>query len=104
VDLLIVAIVLATSLALLVLGRRARWSWRGLGRAGVVALETVGATALLFAANLALGFVAVLLGRRFTPFYASLYVVSDVSLLILSLLQAVILQAWRHVPRDRLPP
>ena len=93
---------LVTSLALLALVRRAGWPWRGLGKATLFALDTVGATVLLFAANLALGFVAVLLSRRFTPLYASLYVVSDVSLLVLSLLQAAVLQAWRHVAR--LPP
>ena len=97
---LIVGIALVTSLALLVLAWRERRPWPRLRRAGVVALETIGATVLLFAINLALGSLAVLLARRFTPFYASLYTVSDVSLLILSLLQALVLQAWRRTARD----
>jgi hypothetical protein len=97
---MIVGTALVTSLVLVLLAWRARWPWRGLGRAGGIALETLGATVLLFAINLALGAAAVLLARRFTPFYASLYLMSDVSLLILSLLQALMLQAWRAAGRQ----
>jgi hypothetical protein len=98
---LIIGIALVTSLVLIVLARRAGWPWRRLRRAGVIALETIGATVLLFAINVALGSAAVLLGRRFTPFYASLYLVSDVALLIVSLVQALVLQAWRIAARDQ---
>jgi hypothetical protein len=101
---LILGIALLTSIVLLLAVTRGRRRWRRLGHAAVVTLETVGATVLLFAVNLAVGAVALLATRRLTPFYPSLYEVSDVALLVLSLLQALVLQAWRHARgTDRLP-
>ena len=93
---LIIAIAVLTSVVvLLAFARGERRPSRRLTRAAGLALETIGATVLLFAANLAVGAILVLGGRRFTPIYLSLYDVSDVSLLVLSLCQALVLQGWR---------
>lgn len=99
---LIVAIVAVTSIAALVAFTRGQARpVRRLGRAVAVALETIGATVLLFALNTAIGAIVVLAGRRLTPIYLSLYDVSDVALLILSLFQALVFQAWRVAARPR---
>ena len=90
-DALLLGVALLTSiLAILVFRKRARG---GLVTAVAVVLETAGATALFFAANLAVGVTFVLLARR-VWFYTTLYDVTDVSLLILSLFQAITVTAW----------
>jgi hypothetical protein len=63
-----------------------------LGKAALATVEVVGATTLFFGANVAVGMALVLAARRFTPFYPTLYEVSDVALLLLSLVQALVLQ------------
>jgi hypothetical protein len=81
-------VVTLTSLLACALGGR-----RGVSRLGaalMILVETVGATMLFFTANVVIGVTLVLAARRLTPYYASLYDVSDLVLLILSLLQAVV--------------
>jgi hypothetical protein len=58
------------------------------------ALECVGLTAAFFAANLALGALVSFLIRAVTPVFVSLYLSTDVSLLVLSALQALVFQHW----------
>ena len=95
---LIIGIAVLTSIVvLLAFARGERRPSRRLTWAARLALETIGATVLLFALNGAVGTILVLGGRRFTPVYLSLYDVSDVSLLVLSLFQALVLQGWRVV-------
>jgi hypothetical protein len=83
-----------TSLVAVVVLRR-----RGLGGLGAavgLVLETVGATVLFFVANVTVGATFVLLARRIW-FYTTLYDVTDISLLVISLLQAVALTAWTRL-------
>ena len=87
---------LLIALAAGVLG--ARLSVSGLVKAVGVTLEVIGATVLLFVANLAIGATLVLILRRLS-YYTTLYEVADIALLVLSLLQALTLQAWRLVRR-----
>ena len=90
-DALLLGVALLTSLlAILVFRKRARG---GLMTAVGLVLEAAGATVLFFAANLAVGVTLVLLARR-VWFYTTLYDVTDVSLLILSLFQAITITAW----------
>ena len=63
-----------------------------LGALGVLC-EAVGATVLFFVANVALGATFVLLARRLW-FYTTLYDVTDISLLLLSLFQALVTTTW----------
>lgn len=64
------------------------------------ALECVGLTAAFFACNLALGALLTLVIRALTPLFVSLYLSADVSLLVLSVLQALVYQRWREAPRN----
>ena len=74
--------------------------WRGglagLGTAVGVVLETIGATVLFFAANLAVGATLVLGGRWYSYFYTTLYEVTDITLLIASVIQALTVTIWRR--------
>jgi hypothetical protein len=59
------------------------------------ALEAVGATLVFFAANLCLGVLIVLALRASTASFLSLHRLPSWILLALSLLQALVFQAWR---------
>ena len=58
-------------------------------------LECAGLAAFFYLLNLATGFLAVAALRRVTGEFVSAYVVGDGTLLVLSALQAVVLQWWR---------
>jgi hypothetical protein len=93
---LVLIIAACTSVLAIVLGARGvELPLRRLGTALGVALETVGATVIFFVANVIVGSLLILVARRLTPYYLTLYEVTDVSLLVLSVLQAVTFQAWR---------
>lgn len=93
----VVVVLLLTALLAILAGRRR--GLVGLGRALITAIEAIGATTLFFVANLAIGVLLVLAVRLVTPFYLSLYEVTDVALLVLSLLQALTFEAWRRTAR-----
>jgi hypothetical protein len=59
------------------------------------ALESLGLAVVFLLGNLAVGTIAILGLRAFTGYFVSIYVVSDVTLPILSLIQALIFQRWR---------
>ena len=59
--------------------------------------EVVGATVLCCALNLALGALLVLVARAL-GIMVSVYFVADPTLLVLSLLEAVVLLAWADAP------
>ena len=63
------------------------------------ALECVGLTVVFFVANLALGAALTVVVRAMTPLFVSLYLSGDVSLLVLSALQALVYQRWRRLDR-----
>jgi hypothetical protein len=93
---MLLVVVLGTSAVAAALAiYRHGWSMAGLGRGILTAVETVGAVAIFFAINVAIGIVLVLGGRVLTPFYLSLYEMADVALLVLSTLQALVYQGWR---------
>lgn len=60
------------------------------------AIETLGATLVFFAANFGLSVLAALGVRSFTDGFLSLHQLSDWIVLALSLLQALVFQAWRE--------
>jgi hypothetical protein len=68
----------------------------GLGAAIGTVLEVIGATVLFFVVNLTAGVALVLVARSLSIFYTTLYEVTDVTVLILSLLQALTLTVWRQ--------
>jgi hypothetical protein len=69
---------------------------RALGGAVARALEAVGATLVFFAANATLSVVVVLTLRATTGSFLSLHRLPNWILLVLSLLQALVFQAWRE--------
>jgi hypothetical protein len=74
--------------------RRLRLPPSALGSALGRALETLGATLVFFAANLGLSVTVALGVRSFTDDFLSLHQLSEWILLSLSLLQALVFQAW----------
>ena len=86
-----------TSLGTLVLGVKALgYSGKGLRAAAGKMLECVGVTLVFFLVNLAAGMAVVLLGRHLTGRFISLYLASDVTLLVFSLLQGLTFVWWRE--------
>jgi hypothetical protein len=59
-------------------------------------LEALGLGVLFLLANLAVGAVVVLGARRLTGHFVSIYLLSDVTLPMLSLVQALVFQHWRE--------
>jgi uncharacterized membrane protein YfcA len=84
-----------TSAALYLAARRGlRLRPEGLRPALGRVLECAGLAVLVAAFNVAVGFLLVLALRRLTGSYVSLYLNTDGTLLVLSLLQAIALQWW----------
>jgi hypothetical protein len=73
--------------------------WLALGRT----FECVGLTLLFFLLNLMVGMGAILGARFLLRDFVSLYMASDATMLVLSLLQALTFQAWRGGSRHRHP-
>jgi hypothetical protein len=101
-DLFILALAAATSVAAYLVGR-----WRlglppgGLRSASARLLECLGLLVLFLLGNQALGIAAILAARAVTGGFVSLYLVDDVSLVVLSLLQALVFAWWRHTSDGR---
>ena len=95
--LFLLSLVAATSAAALHLARRRGHADRpgALRAAALDALECVGLAVVFFVANLALGALVTVAVRAVTPLFVSLYLSGDVSLLVLSMLQALVYQRWR---------
>ena len=60
------------------------------------ALETLGAALLFFAANFGASVLVALAVRRYTEGFVSLHQLSEWIVLALSLVQALVFQAWRE--------
>lgn len=60
------------------------------------ALEAVGLTVLFFLANVATGALVTVAARALNVAFISIYLTTDVALLVLSLLQALVFQRWRE--------
>ena len=94
---ILVVTALSTLAAALAARRRARRSLRSaMGRA----LETIGLGAVFLCVNIGLGFGLILLVRVLTGRFASLYKNDDVTILDVSMLQALVFQWWRE-PEER---
>jgi len=71
-----------------------------LRNAGLKALETLGAAAMFFGANLAAGMIVIVALHALTGSLVSHYILGDVSLLGLSLLQGMVFAWWYSGARD----
>jgi hypothetical protein len=94
-----------TSVGIYVLGVKGlRLSGYGLWLALGKACECIGLTLVFFLLNLSVGIIAILAARVFIGGFVSVYYLSDVTLLVLSSLQALTFQAWRAGSRrGRIP-
>ena len=93
-SLTIISLVIGTSaLAYLLLGQPGRGNGR-LRFAIAQATAFVGAGVVFFVANIVLGLLAVLAFRASTGQFISIYVLNDISLLLLSLLQGLVFRTW----------
>jgi hypothetical protein len=88
-------VTLTSVLAWLVARRRARLEAAALRPALVRVLEWVGLTVGFYVLDLLVGFVAVLVLRRLTGSFVSMYVNTDTTLVVLAALQAATFQWWR---------
>ena len=94
---LVVGFVAITSLGGYLYGRNvARCPSRDLAAAWKATLECVWFSLVFFAFNMLVGFVWVLVLRAATGSFISLYVLTDVTLLIFSLFQGIIFHLWRR--------
>ncbi|HZS33533.1 MAG TPA: hypothetical protein VFC42_09160 [Methylomirabilota bacterium] len=99
--LLIGLIALVTTLGAIVLGARA--DARGRGRLAAAARRTahaMGMAAIFLAANVVVGLVAVAVLPGLLSRFVSRYPLGDVSLVGVSLLQGVMVAAWREAGGD----
>src|SRR5947207_14555664 len=102
----LLALVAATSAGSYVVARRVLGlASRGMRPALVRLLEYVGLVAVFYAANLALGLLAVAVLRRVTGGFVSAYLVGDSTLVTHSALQAALQQWWGaetpYAPNER---
>jgi hypothetical protein len=65
------------------------------------AIECVGLTIVLVVLNVAVGFLLVFALRRLTGSFVSLYLNTDLTLVVLSLLQAIVLQWWMSAGEEK---
>jgi hypothetical protein len=101
-QLLVPILVGVTSLAACWLGLRVLGlDGSGLRAAVGRALEILGASVVFFVANLALGLAVIAAVRGMTSGFLSAYLLTDVSLPILSLLQGLVFGCWRGEARSR---
>ena len=82
------------------------WEWRrhdqparALRSAADRALETIGLAVLFFMANVATGALVTGAARALDLGFISIYLSTDVTLLVLSSLQALVFQRWREARR-----
>lgn len=93
--LLILLLIGITTAAAYVVGVRSLGLRRACLRAALgKSLECIGVALIFLVVNTALGFIVVLTLRALAPTFVSLYVVTDLSLAVLSGVQAIAFQAW----------
>lgn len=102
VQFFILALVAGTSVGAYLIGTKgfglSGWAIRAaVGRM----LTCVGLTLLFFTANLVVGVIAILTARAVTGGFTSLYAASDLSLLGLSVLQALTFHCWKELEAKR---
>jgi len=92
----LLAVTAVTSLVAYFVARR--WLGRASGSLGAAVrrlLECAGLVAVFYFLNFCAGFAAVSVLRRLSGGFISAYVIGDGTLVLLSALQAIVLQWWR---------
>jgi hypothetical protein len=93
----VLVLVALTSLgAILLEARRQPRPFVSLRAAAARALEAAGLTIVFFVANVGAGAVLTVAARALKVTFISIYLSTDVTLIVLSLLQALVYQRWRE--------
>lgn len=93
--LLLIGLVVLTSLSAYTVGvRQSGMRERSLSLAFVTVLECLGTFSVFLAINLGLGALIIVLIRSITPQFVSLYIIGDIWLVVLSVLQGFMFQLW----------
>ena len=101
-SLFILVVAVLTSVGAYVFGiARLRFPRSGLRVALGRACECLGLTLVFCVLNLAVAVIAIVAMRSLSGRFVSLYIASDTTLVMLSLLQALTFQAWREGARQR---
>jgi hypothetical protein len=87
---LLLLLAATTSVAAALIARGATYDRGDFGRAVLLVLELAGLSTLFLAGNLLLGVAIVLALRTFSSFFVSIYVLNDIALVALSLLQGAV--------------
>ena len=98
----LVPFALTSAAALLIRWRHQPGAGPALAAAAGHAAETIGLVVIFFLGNVAAGALVTAIARTLDLAFISIYLSADVTLLILSLLQALVYQRWRELPRE--PP
>ncbi len=86
-----------TSAAALLIGTRGLRLPRARLAAGFrSALELLGVSVLFFVVNLVLGITVILAVRAFTRQFLSAYLLNDLGLMVLSVVQGIVFECWRR--------
>ena len=96
----LVLVGLTSIAAVLFAMRRLAWPATALATGALAALELLGAGLVCFVVNLGLGVAVILLVRALSPSPVTVYVLNDVALLALSLVQGLVFQGWRQASRN----
>jgi hypothetical protein len=100
VSLILLLVVALTSLGgFLLATRRLGLRRAGLSWAVAEALTYLGLAVIFLIANLVVGITLVFAYRALSRQFVSVYVLNDITLPFLSLLQALVLHCWRQRPR-----
>src|SRR5688572_26105408 len=100
----ILIFVALTSLILYTLGRRRGWSTAALAGAVGRMLECLGLAVVLMVLNVATAALVILVARVVAGHFFSLYLATDLTLVPLSVAQAVLVQWWRTLATDATRP
>ena len=99
VQLYLLTLVAATSVAAYALGRRHLELRSKFGHGIRKTLETIGIAVAFFTINVGVTVAGILVARSL-GFFVSLYIATDNTLIFLSFLQAVVFQHWRYAEAE----
>ena len=98
--LFLLGLTIATSLMAYLLGRSLGLTPPPLAAAVARAFELIGMSMVFLALNIAAGLFLILAMRILTPLFLSVYVLNDVSLIGISLVQGLVFETWRAKQRS----
>ena len=90
----LVLVLITSILAFVLTKNRAPHDTISLRRAIQTLLECLGTASVFLALNIAIGLVLILAVRSVTPLFVSLYLLNDLLLIVLSVVEGFVFQLW----------